>query len=574
MKRKVVLFAAIITMLISSLSLADNAAKSQIYYGNDRFETNEKVLEKYKNLYDNPEKTAVVTSGLVFADTLTSGNLTYKYKLPLVLEDGKLLSKLEALGVEKVIIIGGKHSVVKSKDLEDSLKSKFEVERIAGSDRYETNREIINYIEKKENKTFDKVGVKGTDFPDALSAIPYTIKNDCLLELSNDNSRVFKTIIGGGVKGSSNNKIAGANRYETSKMVIDELSSDPLIIASGENFPDALSAISLASLKSGNILVIPSKNINSKTLDFIKSKDSVDIIGGSFTKLNDYLNEKKEEPKPEENTEQPDYSKIGEAILSAINSERAKLNLPKLTMDENLNKISNIRAKELQKNFSHTRPSGDSWDSVFDENSWSYFGEYYDFVENLDMESLNPMLKDQEMIEEVFSKAEYTHFGIGFYKADNGYYYTFHLAGNESVDTKPEEKPEEKPNPKLTIEEAKKQILEIVNKERAKNGAGELKFDDSLLSASNVRAEEISRIFSHTRPDGSSCFTIYTGSWSMKGENIAMTPTLDPVMVMDLWMNSPGHRANILNSDYEEFGIGIYEKNGYFYYVQLFGTYF
>lgn len=55
----------------------------------------------------------------------------------------------------------------------------------------------------------------------------------------------------------------------------------------------------------------------------------------------------------------------------------------------------------------------------------------------------------------------------------------------------------------------------------------------------------------------------------MKGENIAMTPTLDPVMVMDLWMNSPGHRANILNSDYEEFGIGIYEKNGYFYYVQL-----
>lgn len=105
---------------------------------------------------------------------------------------------------------------------------------------------------------------------------------------------------------------------------------------------------------------------------------------------------------------------------------------------------------------------------MFDENSWSYFGEYYDFVENLDMESLNPMLKDQEMIEEVFSKAEYTHFGIGFYKADNGYYYTFHLAGNESVDTKPEEKPEEKPNPKLTIEEAKKQILEIVNKERAK----------------------------------------------------------------------------------------------------------
>lgn len=136
-------------------------------------------------------------------------------------------------------------------------------------------------------------------------------------------------------------------------MVIDELSSDPLIIASGENFPDALSAISLASLKSGNILVIPSKNINSKTLDFIKSKDSVDIIGGSFTKLNDYLNEKKEEPKPEENTEQPDYSKIGEAILSAINSERAKLNLPKLTMDENLNKISNIRAKELQKFFTH-----------------------------------------------------------------------------------------------------------------------------------------------------------------------------------------------------------------------------
>ena len=79
-------------------------------------------------------------------------------------------------------------------------------------------------------------------------------------------------------------------------------------------------------------------------------------------------------------------------------------------------------------------------------------------------------------------------------------------------------------------------------------------------------------MFSHTRPDGRSCFTALTDlgiSYGGAGENIAYGQS-SPEEVMTAWMNSSGHRANILNSSFTKLGVGVYKSGNTIYWVQLF----
>ena len=111
------------------------------------------------------------------------------------------------------------------------------------------------------------------------------------------------------------------------------------------------------------------------------------------------------------------------------------------------------------------------------------------------------------------------------------------------------------------------QIFEEVNRERAAAGLAALELDDSLSAAAQIRAGEITRSFSHTRPDGSSFSTVTSGAY---GENIAKGQS-SAARVMAAWMSSSGHRANILNARYTKIGICAYEYGGVMYWVQLFG---
>lgn len=118
-----------------------------------------------------------------------------------------------------------------------------------------------------------------------------------------------------------------------------------------------------------------------------------------------------------------------------------------------------------------------------------------------------------------------------------------------------------------------KQVIDLVNAERAKAGLSELKIDKNIVNAANVRAKEIKSSFSHTRPDGTSFSTALkeTGvSYRGSGENIAWGQK-SPEQVMESWMNSEGHRANILNTRYKNIGVGYYQdERGVQYWVQLF----
>lgn len=117
------------------------------------------------------------------------------------------------------------------------------------------------------------------------------------------------------------------------------------------------------------------------------------------------------------------------------------------------------------------------------------------------------------------------------------------------------------------------QVVRLVNKERAKAGLPALEMQADLTAAANVRAREIKQSFSHTRPDGSSFSSVlkeHGVSYRGSGENIAYGQKT-PEQVMEGWMNSDGHRANILNKNYKNIGVGYYQdERGVNHWVQLF----
>lgn len=122
---------------------------------------------------------------------------------------------------------------------------------------------------------------------------------------------------------------------------------------------------------------------------------------------------------------------------------------------------------------------------------------------------------------------------------------------------------------------SKAQILSGVNQQRGANGLGGLSEDGALDSIADTRAKELVQSFSHTRPQGgdASSDVFATGATAF-GENIAAGQS-DGNDAMNSWMNSSGHRANILSSDFTKIGIGVYyDPNSTWktYYVQVFSN--
>ena len=118
-------------------------------------------------------------------------------------------------------------------------------------------------------------------------------------------------------------------------------------------------------------------------------------------------------------------------------------------------------------------------------------------------------------------------------------------------------------------EEMEMQVVEIVNRERAKLNLAPLLIDESLMKSCDIRAKELVTKYSHERPNGESFLTIITMPYRSAGENIAYGQK-DAQVIMSSWMNSEGHRENILFEGYTHIGVGCYKKNNTLYWVQLF----
>ncbi|MGN0498476.1 MAG: leucine-rich repeat protein [Acutalibacteraceae bacterium] len=116
------------------------------------------------------------------------------------------------------------------------------------------------------------------------------------------------------------------------------------------------------------------------------------------------------------------------------------------------------------------------------------------------------------------------------------------------------------------------EVIRLVNVEREKAGLLPLTKRQDVTGVAQIRSKELTQLFSHTRPNGSNCFSLIDEkniTWYALGENIAAGQST-PAAVMNSWMNSAGHRANILSADFNGIGVACYESGGMLYWTQVF----
>lgn len=153
--------------------------------------------------------------------------------------------------------------------------------------------------------------------------------------------------------------------------------------------------------------------------------------------------------------------------------------------------------------------------------------------------------------------------------------------GGNQEDSKPEtpQRPQipQKPETDNIVQDSSKagQVLGLVNKERTSRGLAALKGDSALNKVAQLKAEDMAKngYFSHTSPTYGSAFDMLKShniKYKTAGENIAYGQKTAQT-VMKGWMNSSGHRANILKSSYTKLGVGYaVSSNGTPYWVQIF----
>ncbi|WP_329284780.1 sigma-70 family RNA polymerase sigma factor [Streptomyces sp. NBC_01455] len=154
-------------------------------------------------------------------------------------------------------------------------------------------------------------------------------------------------------------------------------------------------------------------------------------------------------------------------------------------------------------------------------------------------------------------------------------------ATKKSVPTPPRSAPPAKASasaPKVAAAPATTvaQVVALVNKERATAGCGPLTEDAQLEKAAQAHSDDMAarNFFEHTNPDGADPGQRITAAgyrWSTYGENIAQGQQT-PEAVMESWMNSPGHRANILNCAFKNIGVGVHKGSGGPWWTQDFGA--
>ncbi|WFF03359.1 CAP domain-containing protein [Micromonospora sp. WMMD964] len=126
-----------------------------------------------------------------------------------------------------------------------------------------------------------------------------------------------------------------------------------------------------------------------------------------------------------------------------------------------------------------------------------------------------------------------------------------------------------------TVSSQAREVVDLVNAERAKAGCKALTIDDKLMTAAQKHSQDQAdhQNMSHTGSDGSNAGVRLDRvgyAWRTYGENVAWNQKT-PTSVMDAWMNSSGHKANILNCAFTEIGVGIASSNGP-YWTQVFAA--
>lgn len=254
-------------------------------------------------------KTVILADARNYPDALAASNLTGgRYSVILVqnqLTQG-IINEIVRLEAQDLIILGGTNSI--SEDIERGLANIGgikNISRIAGENRYDTCQKIFNHAKKKSlilasgekfpdalatSSILDQAGLlltKSGQLPSEVQAAIEALNHDSFLIVGGENSvqEGLASGIANQFQYASHARISGNNRYETSTKIGDRLVSSTVILASGENFPDALAASTLAQKIEAPILLVSKDNIDQSVIDYFKNHNikKVLVIGGQLS---------------------------------------------------------------------------------------------------------------------------------------------------------------------------------------------------------------------------------------------------------------------------------------------------
>lgn len=234
---------------------------------------------------------AVIASGENFPDALAGSQLAGYLEAPLLITpphriDDALKFELRRLGVKTVYLLGGTSAV--SNNVAATLQREYRVIRLAGANRLQTSQAIANELIRIKGTKTKKYYASSANFPDALAAGPMIVKQNGILHLAGSGTRLLDgTAIGGSsaLPGTPRARIAGKNRYETAVAIAKSypVRSKTVLLASGANYPDALSAAGLAARHNYPILLTDPRTLSPATAAYLKEAKitRVIILGGS-----------------------------------------------------------------------------------------------------------------------------------------------------------------------------------------------------------------------------------------------------------------------------------------------------
>jgi putative cell wall-binding protein len=247
----------------------------------------------------------VLATGQDFPDALAAGPLAYSLNSPILLTNkdslpDSVIKFIQDKGVKKVTIIGGTEAV--SSSVEGYLHNTLglEINRISGSNRFETAAKIADAL--PANNDAKAIVVNGRNYPDALSISSYAAQygypillteTDTLPQVTAEKltGKESTTVVGGTEAVSDAilsqlpkpERISGQDRYETSAKVAELLPNISAFVATGTNFADALSGSVLAAMYGEPIILTRPTGLSEEAKAFFNNNRVIDytILGGT-----------------------------------------------------------------------------------------------------------------------------------------------------------------------------------------------------------------------------------------------------------------------------------------------------
>lgn len=278
--------------------------------GESRYETSIKISTE---LFRESDK-VVIASGENYPDALAASVLASELNAPLLLNPKAALrddvkAEIARLKAKEVVLIGGENTL-SEKIKEEITTLNLKVERIADTNRYATAAKINEKVKELSNKSDHIVLANGKQYADALAAAPFAgveragillSEADKLDEVTMKQLDGVKkvTIVGGKnsiskdiedvlkAKGIEVTRVAGDNRYKTATEIGKTFfaKSEKVVIASGENYPDALAGSLIAIKEKAPIVLVTKDNVSAETIAQLKEFGAVQfyLLGGENT---------------------------------------------------------------------------------------------------------------------------------------------------------------------------------------------------------------------------------------------------------------------------------------------------